>query len=191
MLGNKDAVSVSDSVSDSDNVNVNVNVNDNDNVNVNVNDHVNVNVNDQVARRTRRAIGVFYFAYLGALGLFAPYFGLYLRSLGMSEGAAARLYGIVPAMGLLSPPLVGLLADARRARPHLLRAGSSLAALMFALLLVAPPRWEVIACIVALYALLRAPLTPLVDAAAVDAVSGGMGFGRLRLWGSAGFLVAV
>src|SRR4051812_23979144 len=111
-------------------------------VSVSVSDDVSDHVNDEVARRTRRAIGAFYFTYFAALGLFAPYFTLYLRSLGMSEGAAARMNGIVPAMGLLSPPLVGLLADARRARPHLLRAASSLAALTFALLLVAPPRWQ-------------------------------------------------
>lgn len=137
------------------------------------------------------AIGAFYFAYLGALGLFAPYFPLYLRSLGLSEGAAARLQGVVPAMGLLSPPLLGLLADAQRARPHLLRATSLLAALGFALLLVVPLRWPLIAAAVALFALARMPITPLIDASAAAVAPSAAAFGRLRVWGSIGFLVTV
>ena len=139
----------------------------------------------------RRSIAAFYFAYLAALGLFAPYFPLYLRSLGLSDGAVARLQGVVPAMGLLSPPLLGLLADAQRVRPHLLRATTALAAASFALLLVVPSRWPVIAGVVALFALARMPITPLIDASAADVAPGGLAFGRLRVWGSIGFLAAV
>jgi PPP family 3-phenylpropionic acid transporter len=136
-------------------------------------------------------IAAYYFTFFGALGCFMPYFALWLTGHGLSPAAATRLQALMPLMSLLAPPLSGLLADARRARQWLLRVSSLGCALSFAGFFVARRPWE-LGVTTALYALCRAPIIPLTDSAALDWVRHhGGSYGRLRLWGSLGFLIAV
>jgi PPP family 3-phenylpropionic acid transporter len=140
--------------------------------------------------RTRRALAAYYFLWLGAIGLFLPYYGLHLRRVGYSDAEATRLLGLGPAMGLLAPPIAGLLADVRRARPHLLRGASLLMVIAFLGLLPDAPPALVTVVAMAAFSLARAPIGTLVDAASTEA-AGRERFGRMRLWGSSGFLLTV
>jgi PPP family 3-phenylpropionic acid transporter len=136
-------------------------------------------------------VAAYYFTFFGALGIFLPYFSLWMVAHGLSPTAATRVIALTPLMSLVSPPLVGLWADARRLRGWLLRAGSVATWLAFLGFFWARARWELVAT-TALFAFCRAPLTPLIDATALDrARRDGISYGRLRLWGSLGFLVAV
>lgn len=143
------------------------------------------------------AIAAFYFVWFAALGIFLPYAGLYFRSLGFSETDASLLLALIPAMALVTPPLVGLVADARSARLWLLRGATALSAITFAGLAEIPRHAGFLAAavIVALFALARGPVGSLTDASAAEGLAsqpgGAAAFGRLRLWGSVGFLVAV
>ncbi len=137
-------------------------------------------------------IGLYYFAYLGALGLCWPFFALYLGSVGLSPTESTALMAMSPALAAFAPPLVGLLADARTARVWLLRLASLGAAGAFALLALrpSPPRATLWACFL-LFCACRAPLATLSDATALAfAQRRGGSYGALRLWGSLGFLVA-
>src|SRR5262245_52898662 len=82
-------------------------------------------------------IAAYYLALCGAMGLYLPYFSLYLSSAGLSDAAAVQVQTVVPFMSLLVPPLLGALADARQARVWMLRGFSAASAVMFALLWVA------------------------------------------------------
>jgi MFS transporter, PPP family, 3-phenylpropionic acid transporter len=96
-----------------------------------------------------------------------------------------------PVMTALTPLAMGLLADARRARVWLLRGGSIATACAFAFFFRARPGASIY-LVFALFSLFRAPLSSLADATAVEIVRrDGGSYGRLRLWGSIGFLVAV
>jgi len=139
----------------------------------------------------RFAISLFYFSFLGALGFFWPFFSLYLSEVGLAPREVTRVLSLSPLMALLVPPLVGLVADARRARGWLLRAASLGAVLAFSGLYAASARPAIYAA-VAGYALCRAPLLSLTDASAFECVrQHGGSYGGMRLWGSAGFMLAV
>lgn len=135
-------------------------------------------------------VALYYFVYLGALGCFWPYFGLFLRSVGFVDHQVTLVMAVTPAVGIVVPPLVGLLADARRARGWLLRAASIAALVAFGGFLVAPSRaWVVVSA--ALFAASRTPVLPMTDAIAIDvARERGTTFGAIRSVGSVGFLVA-
>lgn len=138
------------------------------------------------------SISFYYFTLFAALGFYWPYFSLYLQSLGVRPAETTRLMSLGPLMGVLVPLGIALLADARRARVWLLRAGSLGAALAFAGFVPAGGARTAIYCTYLLFALCRAPLTALVDATAVEeARKHGLAYGQLRLWGSLGFLAAV
>jgi len=135
-------------------------------------------------------IGAYYLALCGAMGLYLPYLSLYLASVGLSDAAAVQVQAVVPFMGLFVPPLLGLLADARHARIWLLRGFSAGTAVTFAALGVVGGHVVAVAVVLAAFALARAPLMSLADTTAHEHVGrhGGT-YGRLRTWGSVGYLV--
>ena len=137
-------------------------------------------------------IATFYFFFLGALGVFWPFFSLYLRDVGLAPQEITRVLMLSPLMGLFAPPAFGLVADAQRARGLLLRACSLGACLAFAGFWLAGGARSTIYVTTAAFALCRAPILSLTDASALEHVrEHGGSYGRLRLWGSLGFLLAV
>ncbi len=136
-------------------------------------------------------IAAWYFAFFGALGMFLPYFSLWLVAHGLSATEATRVLALMPLLSLVVPPVSGLVADARRARGWLLRGMSLGAFVAFAGFFAAHARLAIWAA-TALYAFVRAPPIALADAATLDHVRRhGGSYGRIRLWGSLGFFVAV
>jgi PPP family 3-phenylpropionic acid transporter len=135
-------------------------------------------------------VALYYFVYLSALGFFWPYYGLYLRSVGFVDHEVTLVMAVTPTVGIVVPPLLGLVADARRARAWLLR-GVSLAALVaFAAFVAARSRVGIVVA-AALFAASRTPVLPMTDAIALDvARERGTSYGAIRSVGSVGFLVA-
>jgi PPP family 3-phenylpropionic acid transporter len=136
-------------------------------------------------------IALYYFVFFGALGVFWPFFSLYLEAAGLRPSEISRLLALSPVMGLIAPPFFGIIADARQARGWLLRAATMVAALAFVGFFAA--RGEVaLWATTALFFLARSPLIPMVDASALETVrTHGGSYPRLRVWGSLGFLLAV
>jgi len=135
-------------------------------------------------------VALFYFVYLSALGCFWPYYGLFLRSVGFADHQVTLVMAITPTVGIVVPPLLGLLADARRARGWLLRGVSVAALAAFSGFLVAESRVGVVVS-AALFAASRTPVLPMTDAIALDvARERGVSYGAIRSVGSIGFLIA-
>jgi len=135
-------------------------------------------------------IALYYFSFFGALGIFLPYFALWLVAHGLAPAEATRVLSLTPLMALLVPPLAGLVADARRARGWLLRIGSLATFAAFLGFFRAHARVELYV-VTAIFAFCRSPLTSLIDATTLSYVRHhGGSYGRIRLWGSLGFLVA-
>ncbi len=136
-------------------------------------------------------IGAYYFMYLGALGIFVPFVSLYLAGAGWAPARTTQVMALGPLAGMLVPPLVGLVADWRRARVWLLRSATAATALVSLGFVVAQPSTILIVTTMAGFAFFRAPLLSLVDAAALElSARTGAHYGRFRVWGSLGFLVA-
>jgi len=137
------------------------------------------------------ALPLLYFVSFSAMGVFFPFLSPWLEARGISGFWLAALSALRPLAGAVAPPLVGLLADLAGLRRSLLRATALGTALAFAALslLVAMDRatFPVLFVLLAAFCLCRMPMTMLTDVAALETAAP---FGRLRLWGSLGFLVA-
>jgi PPP family 3-phenylpropionic acid transporter len=97
-----------------------------------------------------------------------------------------------PAMSFFGPPLVGLLSDARGARGNLLSlacalAGSAMALLCVCELLGVSASFGVVFAAVLAYAACRSPLVLLADRLTIEH---GGSYGRRRVWGSVGYMLA-
>ena len=124
----------------------------------------------------------------GVLGAITPYFALILQQAGLRGGAMMVVLGATPTVRLVAGPLWGFLADRFRLAPRLLLLGVSLVA-VGSVLLAVDLRLAVVG--VLLMALGRAPLDVTLDGITLSALgSDALAYGRVRLWGSLGFMVA-
>lgn len=138
---------------------------------------------------------VFYFASFAALGAFAPFFPRWLVARGVEGLAMGMVLATLPAMGLLGPPVFGVLADVMGVHGRLLRLVSLGAALSLLALALAggigrPITFVVLFGLVLAHAAFRAPMVVMADVIAIDqAPRAGVSYGRVRNWGSVGALV--
>ena len=163
------------------------------------------------AERPLRAFAGLWLAYFATIGLFNPYAPLWLQALGMSTLAIGAIASLQSWTRLLAPYAWSWAADHSGARVALIRlaaAGCLLGALGLALapqLGVAPTgpagqalwltTWLVPA-LVALLFLANGGIVPLAEAALAQLLTGANGldasrYGRVRMWGSIGFIAAV
>jgi PPP family 3-phenylpropionic acid transporter len=126
--------------------------------------------------------------FLGA-GVWLPYMPLYLASLGLDGWQIGVLGAMAPALRWTSAITLGWIADRRRIRTRLLVATAALGSLSFVGLLFARDFAALVVVFVAVNAC-HGTLIPMVDAIVVDHLDElGGDYGRLRLWGSASFIV--
>jgi PPP family 3-phenylpropionic acid transporter len=133
----------------------------------------------------------FYFVSLGALGAVVPFLGARLEAAGLSGHQIGGMMAMLPLGRLVSAPLWGWLADRFAMAGLLLRIGCALAVLgELVLLFQADPVYAGVGLF--LFSAGRAPLGPLVDSVTLQALSqpghDPREYGRVRLWGSIGFL---
>ena len=132
------------------------------------------------------------YATVGAgIGTLLPYLVLYLVSRGLTATGAGLVIGLMSGVGVLAIPLWGQLADATLGVVRTLRLSFVLAAVA-ALALLAADRavWAIVVCAL-LLAAARAPGEALSDALTVNTLGDTADYGRIRMWASVGFAVAV
>jgi PPP family 3-phenylpropionic acid transporter len=136
-------------------------------------------------------LSAWYFFYFAFIGAFAPYFTLYLQSLGLAAPAIGTLMSLMLAMRLLAPNLWGWLADRIGRKVVVIRASALLAIAGFLPFFVATEFWALFAAM-ALMSFFWSAALPLVEALTLRHLEGrAEQYGRIRLWGSIGFIVAV
>ena len=151
--------------------------------------------------RVLRASALLGCAYYGSIGLFNPFAPLWYKSLGLPVVAIGLLVSMQSWTRLFAPYLWGQVADRSGRRVELIRA-AALACWISAcgLLLVSPSGAGAsvlgLTLVVFLMYFFNACVTPLNEALIAHelAASGGMDpkrYGRVRLWGSVGFLATV
>lgn len=136
-----------------------------------------------------------FIAFCG-IGALMPYFGLLLEDAGLSAWQIAQISIIAPILKLVIPPAAGLVADLYTGRGNLIRAMNITAVLTWPMLLW-PESFVGWALVWIYMSVARGALSPFLNAAAMDyshrAIAAGYGhenFGRIRLWGSLGFIAA-
>ena len=133
----------------------------------------------------------FYFFYFGYIGAFAPYFTLYLDSLGYAAATIGTLMALPQAMRIVAPHLWGYLSDRHAVRVRIASlAGVAGTLFYFGVFAGTHPAW--LAACIGLWSFCWSAALPLIETATLDHLGErGGDYGRIRLWGSIGFIVAV
>ncbi len=146
----------------------------------------------------RALLPLLYLTHFSSFGVFMPFFPVWLQARGVTGIKLGALLATPPLVGILAPIVSGLIADALGLRAKLLTAAAvlacvaSLAIAASAAALSGTPLVGPLAVLIALVAIARAPLFGLADVLALETLGANRAaFGRFRLWGSAGFLLAV
>ena len=142
-------------------------------------------------RSTPRAVGIaLYVSVFAVVGAAPPYFPVYYESLGLSLGAIGLLAAVAALSGLIAAPAWGLVADQLLGSRWALVAASC-ASILAALGLAFAAGPAIVVLTAVLYALAFAGIGPVLDAYALLLVGTNQNrYARLRVWGSASFVVS-
>ena len=136
-------------------------------------------------------IAGFYFFYYAFVGMFAPYWSLYLKSIHMSAIEIATLMSIGPVMRMVAPNIWGWLADRTGKRLLVVQVAAILSAVCYLGVFATTSFWGMFA-VLALMGFFWSASMPLVEATTLTYLGKHSArYGRIRSWGSIGFIVAV
>jgi len=136
-------------------------------------------------------IRVFYAAYFAAMGLILPFFPVYLASLGMNVAMIGLMTGLLSAAKVIAPPCSGYWLDVRgMPAGQFIVVASVLAAVCAAMLDMVSSSLPLFALMILLFGMLWAAVLPLTDGLSIHVAEAALAnYGRLRVWGSIGFVV--
>ncbi|MCB1890499.1 MAG: MFS transporter [Rhodocyclaceae bacterium] len=136
-------------------------------------------------------LSAYYFFYFAFIGAFAPYFTLYLQSLRFPAADIAVLMSLMQVMRIVAPNLWGLMADRAGRRVGIVRL-SAVASLVGFGGFFLTESFTGIFIAMALMSFFWSAALPLVEGLTFDHLDSAMGrYGKIRSWGSVGFIVAV
>lgn len=131
---------------------------------------------------------LFYFAYLGA---FAPYFSLYLSANGVVAAEIGIIMALPQLVRIIAPHLWGWLADRSSRRMHVARIGTVIGVAAYCGLFAARSFESMFAVVLVMSFFLSATL-PLIEVTTLSHLGEHtVLYGRIRVWGSIGFIAAV
>lgn len=139
------------------------------------------------------ALSLFWFLYMGAMGMFFPFYALYLGEAAALRGAeVGAIMSMMPLVGLAAPTLWGRVADQSGRGPLVLATVTVGAAGGLVLLGIAQGFWALLAA-TALAAFFMSAVMPLAVSVSLSALGEGAAerFGRVRMWGTVGYLALV
>ena len=135
--------------------------------------------------------GFFFFAYYGFIGIFTPYASLFFAHKGLSAPEIGILMSLMQVLRIFGPNLWGWVADHTGQRVGVLRLTALAAALCFIGMFFGQTFVQFFVVLVLVNAFTSAQ-GPLSEALMLSAMRGDLThYGRLRLWGSVGFIAAV
>lgn len=133
----------------------------------------------------------FFFAYYGFIGVFTPYASLFFASRGISAPQIGVLLSLMQVMRIFGPTLWGWVADHTGRRVDVLRFTALAATLSFIGMFFGQTFAQFFVVMVAVNTFTSAQ-GPLSEALMLSTMRGDLThYGRLRLWGSVGFIFAV
>lgn len=133
----------------------------------------------------------FYLCYFATLGALIPYWGLYLRAHGYTPAAIGELMAVLMATKIAAPNVWAWVADRRERRMGIVRAASLLSLLAFAGVFIASGFWWLALVMLGFSFFWNASL-PQFEAVTLGCLGAHPHrYGRIRLWGSVGFIISV
>ena len=136
-------------------------------------------------------LSAFYFAYFAYVGAVAPYFSLYLASLGLAAAQIGILLSLGSLTRILGPNVWGWAADRSGRRARLLILTLALASLCYVSFFFVRSFWGLFAMLLVTGFFTSAAM-PLAESITLAHLRGSVHrYGSIRLWGSVGFIVTV
>ncbi|HET7833223.1 MAG TPA: MFS transporter [Gallionella sp.] len=136
-------------------------------------------------------IAGFYFFYYAFVGLFAPYWTLYLKSIHFDAIEIAILMSVQPVMRMIAPNIWGWLADHTGKRLLVVQVAAALSALFYLGVFATTSFWGML-LVLGLMSFFWSASMPLVEATTLSYLGKHSArYGRIRSWGSIGFIVSV
>lgn len=136
-------------------------------------------------------IAGFYFFYYAFIGMFAPYWSLYLKSIHFGAVEIAILMSVQPVMRMIAPNLWGWLADHTGKRLLVVQIAATLSAVFYLGVFATTSFWGLL-LVLGLMSFFWSASIPLVEATTLTWLGKHTArYGRIRSWGSVGFIVAV
>jgi len=126
------------------------------------------------------------------VGAFSPYLSLYFASVGMTIAQIGVLMAVPQLTRIFGPPIWGWAADRFGRRALILRLSSAAAVAASLGLLLAGGHYGAALVVLAAMYFATSAQVPLAETMALSVSAGDSGrYGRIRLWGSIGFVCAV
>ncbi|HEY5292276.1 MAG TPA: MFS transporter [Burkholderiales bacterium] len=136
-------------------------------------------------------LSAFYFAYFAQVGAAAPYFSLYLASLGLTAAQIGMLLSLGQLMRVVGPSFWGWVADRSGQRSRIISITLAFGGACFAGLFFVDTFWGLFALLLALGFFTSASM-PLTESLTLSHLRGATSrYGSIRLWGSVGFILTV
>jgi PPP family 3-phenylpropionic acid transporter len=133
----------------------------------------------------------FYFFYFCVVGALIPFWPVYLNHMGYSSSEVGIISSIILATRIIAPNFWGFLADKTRARLSIIRWGGLLAVIFFSLILIRQDYSWLLFSIIC-YTFFWHAILPQFEVITLSYLNKQYQlYGRIRLWGSIGFIVAV
>jgi PPP family 3-phenylpropionic acid transporter len=133
----------------------------------------------------------FYFFYFATVGVLVPYWALYLDAIGFSAIAIGQLMALLMISRIVAPIAWGWLADHRAQRLQVIRFASGLTIVAFSGVFFGQSfAW--LAVVMLLFSFFWNASLPLLEVITMNHLRAHAGaYGRVRLWGSIGFIATV
>lgn len=136
-------------------------------------------------------IAGFYFFYYAFVGMFSPYWSLYLKSIHFDVIEIGILMSIQPVMRMVAPSIWGWLADRSGKRLLVVQVAAALSALFYLGVFATTSFWGSF-LVLALMSFFWSASMPLVEATTLSYLGKNTAhYGRIRSWGSIGFILTV
>jgi PPP family 3-phenylpropionic acid transporter len=133
----------------------------------------------------------FYFFYFAVLGLLAPYWGLYLKSLGFDAVDIGTLMAIPMATKIIAPNIWGWLGDHYGHRMRIVRIASFASMMIFTMIFVVNGFWMMASAMILFSFFWNAALPQFEVITLAYLGEKVRQYSRVRVWGSIGFIIAV
>ena len=136
---------------------------------------------------------LFWFVYFGSLGIFFPYFALYLReNAGLSGTEVGFILAISPLAGMIAQPIWGQIADRTGARSRTLAFLTIGTGLGYLGLGMAAGFWPIVMA-TAMLALVGTAIFPMMTSVSLAVLreAGRHAFGHVRAWGTVGYFILI
>lgn len=133
----------------------------------------------------------FYFFYFAFVGTYSPFWGLYLKSISLTAIEIGVLMSVQPVMRMLAPALWGWLAERTGNRLRVVQAAALASVLCYLGVFFTTKFWGMFMVLAAMGFFWSASM-PLVETTTLSYLGSQTAhYGRIRSWGSVGFILAV